>query len=110
MRHCPRLINLKGCFVAKVRLHREWFRTVSLGGRKSCPSCSAKLNGQSVWSWGEYVTWKWRTVKHFCPACFPPIRRDLVNHTAGCGCEIELVGYGGERLPEWLTLNCPVEA
>lgn len=91
---------------ARPRSHNEWFRPVSLGGRKSCPSCPAKLGpGESVWSWGEYVNGKWRTVDHFCRECFPRnVRRRLSGHTDTCGCEVNLVGYH-TSLPAWLTLE-----
>lgn len=88
----------------KLRLHREWFRPVAAGGRKSCPGCSAKLPpGERVWSWGQYVAGKWRTVRHFCVTCYPTIQKLLVEHAAGCGCEFELVSYQGATLPTWLT-------
>ena len=74
--------------------------------RKSCPSCRTKLEeGEWVWSWGEYINAKWHTVKHFCKHCYPEIRRDLEVHRSDCGCEFNLIGYGGEILPDWLTLG-----
>lgn len=102
----------------KPRLHREWFRTV-MGKRKSCPSCKEKLApGESIWSWGEYTNGKWRTIEHFCKNDwedkengFDPshkhlgIKSRLLAHAKDCGCEFELVGYRGEKLPEWLTLR-----
>jgi len=89
----------------KERIHREWFRTV-MDKRKSCPNCREKLPiGESIWSWGEYVRAKWRTVGYFCIACFPSIRRDLEIHKNHCGCKFELVGYGGQELPEWLSVD-----
>lgn len=91
----------------KERTHREWFRTV-MDRRMSCPRCHAKLPpGESVWSWGEYVIGKWRTVTHFCKECFPDIQKELVDHAKGCGCQFELVGYQRTSLPDWLTLSCP---
>jgi hypothetical protein len=91
--------------MAKPRSHNEWFRTVSLGGRKSCPTCSAKLPpGESVWSWGEYVRAKWRTITHFCVGCAKARVLDrLTAHTDDCGCTVNLCGRG-ERLPDWLKL------
>lgn len=88
------------------RSHNEWFRTVSLGGRKSCPGCGEKLeSGESIWSWGEYLRAKWRTVKHFCKKCYPEqVQKPLLSHTGGCGCTVNLCGRG-ERLPTWLTLE-----
>lgn len=90
----------------KQRIHNEWFRPVSLGNRKSCPECHAKLSGaESVWSWGEHVRAKWRTVKHFCKECYPKnVQALLVDHRKDCGCEFELIGYLRIPLPGWLTL------
>lgn len=93
----------------KQRNHNEWFRSVSLRGRKSCPSCKEKLQpGEKIWSWGEYVHGKWRTVDHFCKSCFQEnVKSRLTGHSVDCGCSITLVGYGGGELPEWLTLLSP---
>lgn len=90
------------------REHNEWFRTVSLGGRKSCPGCGEKLeSGESIWSWGEYVRAKWHTVMHFCKKCYATrVQKPLVAHTGGCGCTVNLIGKG-EPLPVWLTLSEP---
>lgn len=88
----------------KVRLHNEWFRTVSLNNRKSCPCCKERLaEGESIWSWGEYVRAKWRTVKYFCKSCFEKEVVDpLMEHTHGCGCNIELRFQSPQ--PDWLKL------
>ena len=96
----PRVARAK-----KVRQHNEHFRTVSLGGRKSCPSCRAKLaEGESVWSWGEYHHARWYTVRHFCKECFKSDVKDpLLGHAGDCGCKINLVGH--DKLPDWLTLG-----
>lgn len=89
------------------RRHNEHFCTVSLGGRKSCPTCNRKLpDGESVWSWGEYVRARWRTVLHFCVQCYDAeVKRPLLAHAGPCGCEIVLCSYQGERLPDWLNLS-----
>lgn len=89
------------------RQHNEWFRTVSLGGRKSCPECLSKLEpGEFIWSHGEYVRAKWRTVTHFCKNCFDyKVRGALVAHTSGCGCTVNLCQKGPEPLPDWLSLT-----
>ena len=91
---------------SKVREHNEYFRTVSLSKRKSCPYCYAKLaEGESVWSWGEYHAGKWRTVKYFCQVCFERnVKGLLLSHTDTCRCVVNLVGYGSEKLPTWLHL------
>lgn len=89
----------------KTRVHNEWFRTVSMGMRKSCPSCHSKLKGEAIWSWGEYHNGKWRTVKHFCRGCFPiEVAVPLKQHNSECGCNISLVGKS-TTLPEWLTIS-----
>ncbi len=94
-----------------MRTHNEWFRTVSLGNRKSCPTCKAKLEpDESIWSWGEYVAGKWHTVKHFCKNCFDvEVKQPLYEHSSDCGCTIE-PQRRGESFPSWLTLSedeCP---
>ena len=88
------------------RKHNEWFRTVSLGNRKSCPTCKAKLGqGESIWSWGEYVNAKWRTVTHFCSQCFEKeVKEKLCAHRGSCGCDIELQTRWEIR-PDWLTID-----
>lgn len=98
--------------MANQRNHNEWFRTVSLGGRKSCPTCREKLEpGESIWTWGEYVCAKWRNVKHFCKLCFSEqVQKPLLAHAGDCGCSITLQIKDWER-PAWLTLetpSCPV--
>lgn len=91
--------------MSKTRTHNEWFRTVKLGGRKSCPNCKEKLQGESIWSWGQYQCAKWKTVTHFCRNCYASrVKTPLQGHTKDCGCNVQLVPYGGEHLPEWLTI------
>lgn len=87
-----------------MRIH---FRTVWLSGRKSCPSCQQKFgDNESIWSMGEYIRAKWHTVEHFCWVCYDkrcvPIMAEAQQRT---GRPIELVGYSGAKLPEWLTYN-----
>ena len=88
----------------KIRQHNEYFRSVSLGGRKSCPTCYTPLEaGESVWSWGEYLYGKWRTVKHFCKTCAQQaVVQPLTQHAGPCGCVIGLKMYRGEQRPGWL--------
>lgn len=103
--------ELKEKTMAKQRSHNEWFRSVSLNNRKSCPSCKKKLEAnEKIWSWGEYRFAKWNTVKHFCKACFAKeVREPLVGHTDDCGCKVELNIQGNK--PYWLNLDavCPLE-
>ena len=90
------------CDMAKVRVHREHFFTVALGGRKSCPTCRTKNAGQ-LYGWYEYIRCKKHLVKHFCEACYPvEVHAPLQEHAKPCGCAIELVYYGGTR-PTWLV-------
>lgn len=97
--------------MAKVRIHNEYFRTVSMGNRKSCPNCHYKLGqGESIYSWGEYTRAKWYTVQYFCKTCWDTSysqcpKKRLIEHAKPCGCEFNLVGYQGEKLPSWLTLE-----
>jgi hypothetical protein len=87
-------------------VHNEYFRTVALGGRKSCPSCHSRLErGEQVWSWGEYQRAKWYTVQHFCKQCWMEVENKLSVHAFQCRCTFQLVGYRGERLPDWLCLE-----
>ena len=92
----------------KKRLHNEWFRTVSLNNRKSCPCCRNKLEpGESIWSWGQYVCAKWQTVKYFCKNCFvEQVKKPLTDHTADCGCEIQIIIKDSPKC-DWLTLETP---
>lgn len=88
----------------KQRLHREWFRPVLRGNRKSCPSCGEKLRGEQIWCHGEYVNAKWRNVEDFCRRCWDGVRAKLLAHAGPCGCQFELVGYH-TGLPWWLSLK-----
>lgn len=90
----------------KQQIHKEWFRKVSMGGRKSCPTCRAKLgDGESVWVWGNYVCARWRNVAYFCRACYAvEVAQPMIEHAGPCGCVFQYVGYQGTKLPEWLTL------
>lgn len=92
--------------MAKQRVHNEYFRPVSLGGRKSCPTCRGKLKpGESIWSWGEYIRAKWHTVDYFCKECFAErVLPLLERHMGECGCSFKLNAYHCQ-LPEWLELN-----
>lgn len=92
-----------------VREHNEYFRTVLMSNRKSCPNCHEKLHGGSIWSWGEYQNARWYAVQYFCEQCWDkgsqnPKER-LIAHRGPCGCAFNLVGYHGEKLPGWLTLD-----
>ena len=89
----------------KQRIHTEYFRIVSLGGRKSCPNCLTKVKAEkSLWSWGEYQYGKWHTVKHFCSACFQSeIQPALIQHADPCGCMFEL-RVKSQSVPTWLTV------
>lgn len=87
----------------KQRSHNEYFKVVSLGHRKSCPTCHAKLGeNEHVWSWGEYVRANWRTVKYFCKECFhKEVVSLLLEHSCSCHCVINLV-VRERDVPEWL--------
>lgn len=91
--------------MSKTKVHNEWFRPISLGNTKSCPSCKTKLEEQEkIWSWGEYIYGKFNCITHFCKNCF---RRRVVSlilgHTDGCGCKIQINTMGNVK-PDWLSL------
>jgi hypothetical protein len=93
----------------KPRSHNEWFRPVARKSR--CPSCNRSVPlDETLWSWGEYVSGKWRTVKHFCRECYvEEVQTPLISHTADCGCSVELrfKGIIPNAVPDWLTLPEP---
>lgn len=92
--------------MAIARQHKEWFKAIA---KRTC-TCGQKKT--DVFSWGEYVSGKWRTVDYVCQSCFPQILKRLQSHKNDCGCEFKLVGYRGQALPEWLVIPsqsvCPV--
>jgi hypothetical protein len=93
----------------KQRNHNEWMFPVSLGGRKSCPDCKAKVGpGELIWGWYEYVRAKKRLVRHFCKSCFPEVREKLNSHSGDCGCTVTLqICTTDDRKPAWMTLEQP---
>jgi hypothetical protein len=97
----------------KQDIHREWFRTVSCGNRKSCPNCKVKLEpDESIWSWGNYIRAKWHTIGNFCKNCYEErVAKPMIAHSGPCGCVFEYVGYQGTKLPTWMVLpsECAVK-
>lgn len=81
-----------------MRVHKEWFKSIV----KTTCSCGKKKT--SVFSWGEYVCGKWRTIDYVCEGCFPQAANRLITHAQECGCEFNLVGYRGTILPSWLKM------
>lgn len=80
-----------------------YIRTVSLNNRKSCPTCSLKLNGRLIYSAGEYVNAKWCTIFHFCELCFPNnLKKDCDIYKANSEREVVFVPYQGTQIPAWL--------
>ena len=86
-----------------------WFRPVSLGGRKSCPTCYAKVRpNEELHSWVEYVNGKARLVDHFCRSCFGRIVLHKVMYDYGYATYPltwegrELVWHG---LPVWAKVK-----
>ncbi len=78
--------------------HNEWFRLITK------TTCECGIRNTVVYSWGEYVHAKWRTISHVCEFCFPQVINRLLSHSNQCGCTITLVGYRGQKLPDWLKL------
>lgn len=82
-----------------------YIRAISHNG-KSCPCCKAKLEGDAVYSAGEYVRARWNNaVDRFCRKCFS---REVVStvrtFTARTGRSVNLVGYQGTHLEDWMVL------
>lgn len=83
----------------KIREHSEWFRKVA---DKKC-ACGAR--GVQVFSWGEYVSGKWRTVDRLCERCYDTrVKQRLTDHAKGCGCMFKMNFKGGIR-PDWLVIE-----
>lgn len=105
------ILAREGCTLSRDLLEKPYKTIVGEESRrKSCPHCGTKLEPDEwVWSWGEYVNAKWNTVMHFCKTCFPLYVKDrLLDHRNDCGCDFNLIAYGGDQLPDWLLLppNC----
>jgi len=82
-----------------------YIRTVSLNNRKSCPTCLQKLNGNSIYSSGEYRNGKWNTIQHCCEFCFSNnLKKDCESYQKYSDREIVFVGYQGTKIPDWLRL------
>jgi hypothetical protein len=95
----------------KIRVHNEWFMPLA---KKTCP-CGEKKT--QVFAWGEYVSGKWRTVDHFCRACFSTeVIPRLLAHAGDCGrersskgvsgtpCTFAMNPRSGYSLPEWIKM------
>jgi hypothetical protein len=87
----------------KIRHHNEFFRSIALGNRKSCPTCHVRLDGYPILSWGEYQHARWYTVSHFCRACIKPSVLDrLASHAGPCGCIVDFQWKGVGPHPDYL--------
>lgn len=95
---------------AKVRVHNEWFQATAYG---VCDCGSTRFirhkvfkRDVTIYSWGEYVSGRWRTVRRVCEMCF---QRDIIPilraHADPCGCAFALVPRSGHSLPPWITLE-----
>ena len=85
--------------MGKLRVHNEWFQPIS---KKTCPCGERKTE---VFSWGEYVNGKWRTVDHFCQECFSErVIPRLVSHAGDCGCTFALNPRSGCTIPSWIKM------
>ena len=90
--------------MARQRVHNEWFRTVSLNKRKSCPNCDSEVHPpERIWSWGEYSHCRWYTIQYLCKACWPIVQAKLQQHAHGCGCMFQLCS-NTDKLPGWMVL------
>lgn len=84
----------------KQRVHNEWFMLLV---KRSC-LCGCKKT--QVFAWGEYVCARWRTVEHFCAACYQErVFSRLSSHLQGCGCSFSLRAKNfDEKDYPWLFL------
>jgi hypothetical protein len=58
---------------------------------------------QQVYSWGQYVVGKWRTIYHFCEHCaVERIEAPLSSHIADCGCSVSFQWKPGRQMPGFL--------
>lgn len=82
----------------KQRTHNEWFQPL----KKTTCSCGKRRT--QVFAWGEYVAGKWRTVAHFCEACFAKeVVTRLVDHARPCGCTFQFnARTGSGPLPNFI--------
>lgn len=82
-----------------------YIRTVSLGNRKSCPTCLRKLNGNLIYSAGEYINAKWNNIQYFCNFCFEDtLKRECYYFKRNSGKEINFIGYQNTKIPDWLCI------
>jgi len=79
-----------------------YIRTVSLNNRKSCPTCNCKLNGESIYSSGEYKNGKWKTTDHFCKNCFDSLKEKIKLYNERTSRIVEFKGYGSTKIPNWM--------
>lgn len=89
--------------MSKIRIHNEWFMPIA---KRTC-LCGQKKT--EVFSWGEYVIGKWRTVDHFCQSCFVErVAVRLSEHAGPCGCVFALKARSGYSIPAWIKMPCTV--
>lgn len=83
-----------------------YVRTV-MPKRKSCPACLKKLpTNEAIYSYGEYIRAKWNTFTYGCVNCFDTCAKPMmVKYKNETGREINIIGYQGAQIPEWLKLD-----
>jgi hypothetical protein len=89
---------------AQQRNHNEWFMPLARKA-KHCPCCHSIEPQQSgLYAWDQYVYGKWKTITHFCQACFEThILSQLKDHTGTCGCTVTFCTRSGYSMPEWFV-------
>lgn len=84
-----------------------YVRTVSLGGRKSCPCCKAKLDGRPIYNFGEYIRVRWNTIESCCEKCYDgtmgPILRNFKARNGNR--PVDVVGYQGTKVESWMKTD-----
>lgn len=84
-----------------IAIKHLYFRQV-MKRRKSCPNCRTKT--EEVYSVGEYVNAKWRTVQYLCGNCTKDFLFRVKEFEKRQTCIITFVGYRGEEVPFNLSI------
>lgn len=81
-------------------------RSVVMRGRKSCPDCGTKLlEGEKIYSLGEYEKNKWYTIRHFCFGCYYQVLSMLSAYEKGQQRPVYMKMYQGEARPRWFKVE-----
>lgn len=78
-------------------VHNEYF---GIAGKSIC-DCKSK--GLQIYFWGSYLGRIYHHIKFFCPKCYDKeVKENLITQKDIANCQINIKGFRGERLPEFL--------